>query len=1319
MRAIYRGTHKRKTTLSSRVGIIVGLLRHVCKNSLSVVLAFTMILSVCAISGFSYSNLSAATSGNIYYKNTNNWSTPYAYAWAGETKYTGTWPGTAMEKVSGTTDVYKISLSSDATNIIFSDGSNNKTTDLTLPESYGQIYNNGTWSVYDQSQPQTTNSTYEYDAKTSDSFNSSDVAFKANCSLYDYLDDQELSTGKWGNVKAAGNSTTWYPFDSFNSMLSSYYSTNNVNNGIYFGNFNTGSKTETDRQNTYNNKKSSLVNYNIPANNSKAVYYDSINYDVNNTGTLANYGDPASWAYSYQGLVSKNLNNGQLMVPTSGGSVEAPFFNDSFLKKTSGQTNIGRKVNTILPFSYSEGSHTYSYQSSTVTTHASPINGIYLSNSQNGGSTNNLNAVTSDSLTMNYGGTSTSKGILDGKQWFNSGSSGYGFFPFNNNTISHTSGDVRNDLDYGFGMALDLKFTIPDNGCVPNTTNPIEFNFTGDDDVWIFIDGKLVVDLGGDHKDASCTLNFKNNTTNISTGINNKAVGTENKAYTLADVMNGSNSNVIHKMKVFYMERGLIESNLKLSFSFDPIDNLLTTDKSVDTADVNAGLKDALASDDTFYITNKNESDGNVLTSDGVIGSNKITYNADKSYNIKDKQTSSFTNIATTGKNLSVTESNKSKYNNLTYDTTYKVTDVTNSIEKASGSGKSTGSFAFTSETTENPDAETHYNVKFTNKPAVNDVSVLKTAYYSDGKTKDSSTEYGFNIKVALDGSTNYQPYNLKYYLGTDTTNIKTATNGTFKLIGGQKATFVGIPVGATYKIVENDNTSVTTINGVSSTDKIYNGTVLSSTNEVEYVNTKYSNTPAEITLGAKKTIDGNTPTDKETFEFNLTEINASGEAVSGGVSDNTTNEGSNVEFNKITYPLSETPTTPTEPTTAKPTVAPTTVAPTTVAPTTAPKTTKTIYVKPNNYANDSAALAVYAFGGSQTATWYKLTQIDSSSIYSAEMDKSYTTIIVARFPSTTTDFNFTNKWNQTSDQTIPANNDLFTINNGEWDNAGGTWSSFANNDSAEPMMEDAEPVLLDLTNEPTVTYHYYKISEKQGTDSDVNYDNTAFYAKVAVVDSLTSHQAYKAYFSSFDNAKNASFSTSTNTFSGSGIISQEQVVFKNSYKKGSVTIYKYRNSDTTDENLLKGAEFELHKTTSDGGADAGIVSQALTTGDDGKVTFDNISLFTENGNATPTATDKEYQWYYVEETKAPSGFAINKTKYYFKLPMVGKYDITYKYTDYGVIMPSASGNGMNMFLVVGLIILLSGVLTIGGYSLLALKNKYNRQKHAKSHFIK
>lgn len=886
------------------------------KKSFSLVLALTIMLSVCAVSGINVSKVSAAESKTLYYMNTGGWGNVYAYTWTSSTKYSGDWPGTSMDKLSNVKhNVYKITVDANAENIIFNNGNGAQTGATEIPSSSNMIYNNGSWSEYSET---VVEDNFEYDAKIDSSF--PDSMYLASCSYYDYLDDQELST-QWGNVKTAGNDATWYPFDNFNSYLSRYYEDNNVKKPLYYGNFNTGTASETGRKDTYNAKKGSLYGYDAAANNSKAVWHDSNTADVNvnNTNELAKSANPDSWSWSYQGVVSKDLSsdgNLMMMKNDNSGTVAAPFFSDSFLSKTGlGQnSSYGKKVNAALPFTYDSNTKKYSYQSSTVSSHANPVNSIYLKNANTGSSTNNLNGVTSDSLTLMYGGSDTSKAILDGKLWFNSGESGYGFFPFNNNTINHTDKDVRNDLNYGFGMALSVDFTVPEKGKIDD--QDVTFTFTGDDDVWIYIDGKLVVDLGGDHKDASCTLNFANNSTTYATGLNSKSVTSASSVYSLSDVMNGSTKNTVHKLQMFYMERGLIESNLQVEFSFTPVDNKLTTTKTVNTVNVNDGIKDAVAAADSFTFTNVNNGSSNAGYS--PLGSKEYFHTeksgptssmvsgTDGSYSMKNGSSAVFTNITDVGNWLTVSESMNDSF--IKYSSsTYSVTDVNNGVQKGSGSGTS-ANFLFKNEVNEKH--ATDYKVDFVNTPQLSNLDVSKLAFDKDGNPI-TNVSYNFTVYLSFDGGVTYNQYPLDYTINGAG---YTADNGTFALKGGETAVFPNIPVGTKYKIVEEANPDYT----VTSTGET--GTVNDSDAVAKFVNKEIDKSDVHITLNAAKTLDGTTP-DVNTFVFTLTEMVKDGSTLTESkLLQEKNNYGDKVTFDSIAYEYREAPTDPvTRPTTAAP----------------------------------------------------------------------------------------------------------------------------------------------------------------------------------------------------------------------------------------------------------------------------------------------------------------------------------------------------------------------------------------------------------------
>ena len=185
------------------------------------------------------------------------------------------------------------------------------------------------------------------------------------------------------------------------------------------------------------------------------------------------------------------------------------------------------------------------------------------------------------------------------------------YFPLNS---SDQSGDASK-LNYGFGQKFDLKFRLTSDGKVVDSENnkvPIEFNFSGDDDVWVFIDGQLVLDVGGDHDVVEGTIDFANKTATVNRVKNsNSNNGGDDRV--IKDVVKDF-SDILdkadyftkeHTLTMFYMERGLWESNMKITFNF-PQENKLSVEKEVDTTGANDIFKKALADVGTFDFEIKN-----------------------------------------------------------------------------------------------------------------------------------------------------------------------------------------------------------------------------------------------------------------------------------------------------------------------------------------------------------------------------------------------------------------------------------------------------------------------------------------------------------------------------------------------------------------------------------------------------------------------------------------------------------------------------------------------------------------------------------------
>ena len=207
---------------------------------------------------------------------------------------------------------------------------------------------------------------------------------------------------------------------------------------------------------------------------------------------------------------------------------------------------------------------------------------------------------------------------------------GYGFFPFNETVTGSAS-----QYNYGFGAKLQFDFTLTENGKVivrthssgQNIEVPIKFFFSGDDDVWVYIDGELMLDVGGAHGKASGLLEFGANNTVTPYVSSNKNTNTSDpmvyKGYQSGETAKTVNYNgqpitfnkkgttktlenqSTHTLTMYYMERGMWESNMALAFNF-PDHNELQVEKQVDVSDVNPLFRDSFKNQKIFTFNIQN-----------------------------------------------------------------------------------------------------------------------------------------------------------------------------------------------------------------------------------------------------------------------------------------------------------------------------------------------------------------------------------------------------------------------------------------------------------------------------------------------------------------------------------------------------------------------------------------------------------------------------------------------------------------------------------------------------------------------------------------
>ena len=515
-----------------------------------------------------------------------------------------------------------------------------------------------------------------------------------------------------------------------------------------------------------------------------------------------------------QGIVGKNLDDGNLITSytnENGDPVKVPFFNEDAYPN---QSKYMRFYNNLqFPFTKTtndKGVSTYSFDSAKNT--------VYYDY-------DNKKIVRKDDLKIHDASKDNS----------------IGYFPFNSTDPDQSAKD---NLNYGFGTQFTIPFTVTETGKNVDGSE-MEFNFTGDDDVWVYIDGALVLDMGGAHNKAEGKINFAKQEATIRTGTSNAKLGNSltvggrtpaepngNTTVKFENIMvkkSGSEpvtldkymkkSGTVHELKMYYMERGMWNSNMSISYSFVPLPSGLTLSKTLDTTDVNAGLKNAVQGLDNFdfKIQKKNLKTDEANYSDvenlgytlydyddrtfpgqeakDSTATFSSSYFASDFINTKDKNNSS---AFYAGTGFQITESIP-QGTKLQYDTSktrWGVYDSITSRAAIEGGKGAVATFNMGDDTSSEMDVVNRY-VNFVNTPKVGSLSVAKKY---EGYAPENET-FGFTVLVDLTGHDYYDSYKLEY---TGTQNGTTDENGHFTLKVGDIVTFAGIPAGATYKVVED-----------------------------------------------------------------------------------------------------------------------------------------------------------------------------------------------------------------------------------------------------------------------------------------------------------------------------------------------------------------------------------------------------------------------------------------------------------------------------------------------------------------------------------
>lgn len=452
--------------------------------------------------------------------------------------------------------------------------------------------------------------------------------------LYDYYTDYELNglnrdTYSWVTTSSQRGYVT---FEQFNRALSSAYTANgNVKYPLYTGHFQKSGwgdpfATVAAGMGLYGWGAEGSSNYNIFM-------------AVNNSALDDNGNGSSDYNRTFQGLVESKTSdgtaNGLPLLRTKNSNTNAsvdPHFDKDFLQGKNAFNTVLGKVYEDVSFPLKqkavfaqnpdspddndpEGKAEYWYYDSSKSSlylKQNQTDGRYYLESPKGSDGN----PTTDSKSQNISSPNNTNGT-------------HGFFPFNQ-TVSTVGASQYN---YGFGAKLQFDFTLTEDGNVvvgkDNDGNdikvPIKFFFSGDDDVWVYIDGELMLDVGGAHGKASGLLEFGADSTVTPYVSSNKNTDTSDTMVyqtdttktvcfnqtpvtftkTTGKAIQLDKNRTTHTLTMFYMERGMWESNMAVAFNF-PDNNKLQVEKQVDLSKVNTAFKSLFQNQKLFTFTLQN-----------------------------------------------------------------------------------------------------------------------------------------------------------------------------------------------------------------------------------------------------------------------------------------------------------------------------------------------------------------------------------------------------------------------------------------------------------------------------------------------------------------------------------------------------------------------------------------------------------------------------------------------------------------------------------------------------------------------------------------
>lgn len=1111
-----------------------------------------------------------------------------------------------------------------------------------------------------------------YGAVVENSFSDNPDIVGVDATYFDYWSDMEQEKGYLQCQGSDNMYNHWYQFDNFNKYISDIALDHQSDwkYPLYFGNMYKGG----GHYDTFKTHAEKLTNIND--------FNDNYYYAVNNSNGMA-WGD-GNYNQSLQGLMYNTLDSkGNLQVANG---VKAPYFDAEALstaKYNDAKVNDAKVANVYkssFPFratTDSDGVTTYEFTSKNAT------DNIYFT----------WNGLTPTKI--NYG-AGEQFGVHDELSKFAGGQDGYGVFPFNNTQNTSAGKGTNCNLNYGFGVRLDIDFRVPKDGMLADN-KPVTFDFTGDDDLWVYIgedptgaNAELALDLGGDHKEAKGSINF------------NTMQATANDVF--ADYSSSSSSTKATVPK----DEFWVKTGDYASFCLN-----VWQDPSVAKYNVDGYFVDPYETSDGFYKFKKD----------------RLGENTEVNF-------CKWKNIGTGGTlkaNLKLSDLYGKMWNGdgtpYTGDAVLHHTNL-GTVTKTINNGvqldpnKTYHMVVFYMERGE---AESNFSVNFTMTPANNDLKVTKaldtgdvvseisddlkaneTFDYtikengndtsgkgykltkSDGSTSNETlSNSGFTLKdnYIADFDNSFKTGNeMKVNESTDSSKLKYTTN--WELVNNRVGSTIssGLTTNSAFNLVDPTDKKAYAQLQLDYTNKIVTAPLEISKNVVDEDGKTDYDTNQQFTFAIALDFDGDDSTyDYKTYplEYQLKEKGASGYS---NTAYRTPLDGSFTIKKGESIKLLNIPVGATYKITEKNVIG---------------------YVpyKVGNQDFNGTFVGTLAEAGNALKFINKVNPTNIAISVNKTLDgQAYSG---SKFVYTLTGLESMDTAKQDADGKPIKTNSAKTI---------------STNLETPDKNGKVEFKNLKLV---TAGVYRFKITEAlaEGANaSDYKMDTNTWLAEIELSENgeVTAPKYIKVSSSAIKDKTDAELA---GYFNDPTSVKENEAEFKNETTHGSATVNKKNQTGGN----VSDTEFAVMKVSEEGIFTADDINTIIKdasmkthmtskkTDSNGQAVFDNLTIFKDgqgeftktNGNVVWSDSSDNYisgtstyQTYCLFEYKPSDGYTPNYTLSYFTLPVKGEYNVTYNYVDGAITMPSASGDGMNGYVVLGLSVAGLAVTMFTGYAI-------------------